>query len=193
MPDRRTQKHGTAKGERIAVGDEGTQTGDGHDQVQAVVVRPVQAADIRALVELLTQLHPAYPPDPNRAEVILDEAMRQAGRTLLVATVGDRVVGTADLLIVPQLTHGCQPWAIVENVVVDQATRGGGVGRAMVTEALRRANEAGCYTMQLVSLRQRPDAHAFYEGLGFVAVAEGFRNYFQGFAPTGEPDSANEQ
>ncbi len=166
----------------------GTQSGSGRDQVHGVVVRPAQADDAQALVELLTQLHPAYPPDPNRANEILVEAMRQPGRTLLVATLDVRVVGTADLLIVPQLTHGCHPWAIVENVVVDQATRGGGVGRAMMAEALHRANEVGCYMMQLVSLRHRHDAHAFYEGLGFVAIAEGFRSYFPGFAPTGEPD-----
>jgi GNAT superfamily N-acetyltransferase len=166
----------------------GGKTGDGRDQVHGVGVRPAQADDSQALVELLTQLHPAYPPDPNRVNAILVEAMRQPGRTLLVATLDDRVVGTADLLIVAQLTHSCHPWAIVENVVVDHATRGTGVGRAMMAEAMRRANEAGCYMMQLVSLRHRLDAHAFYEGLGFVAVAEGFRSYFSGFAPTlGEP------
>jgi GNAT superfamily N-acetyltransferase len=160
----------------------------GGRQVDGVVVRPAQAGDVQALVELLTQLHPAYPPDPKCAGATLDEVKRQPGRTLLVATLGDRVVGTTDLLIVPQLTHGCHPWAIVENVVVDQLTRGGGVGRAMISEVLRRADEAGCYMVQLVSLRHRLDAHAFYEGLGFVAVAEGLRSYFPGFAPTGDTD-----
>ncbi len=116
--------------------------------------------------------------------------MRQSGRTLLVAVDADTVVGTADLMVVPNLTHGGHPWAIVENVVVDEAARGAGVGRAVMTEALRRASAAGCYMVQLVSLRHRRAAHAFYRELGFVAVAEGFRSYFPGFAPT--PDGSGE-
>ena len=80
-------------------------------------------SDGETLVRLLTQLHPAYPPQPELVADVLIAALRAQGRTLLVATIDGVVVGTADLLVVQNLTHGCRPWAIVENVVVDDGKR----------------------------------------------------------------------
>jgi GNAT superfamily N-acetyltransferase len=85
----------------------------------------------------------------------------------LVATTGDDIVGTADLLVVPNLTHSSRPWAIVENVIVDEAMRGRGAGRALFNEILAITVEARCYMVQLVSLNHRHEAHAFYARLGF--------------------------
>ena len=42
---------------------------------------------------------------------------------------------------------------------------------------LRRCDVEGCYKIQLLSRSHRHDAHAFYAGLGFERVAEGFRRY----------------
>jgi hypothetical protein len=55
--------------------------------------------------------------------------LSQNGRLVLVAEASGRVSAAADLVIVPNLTHDASPWAIVENFVVDQETRGRGVGR----------------------------------------------------------------
>jgi hypothetical protein len=52
----------------------------------------------------------------------------------------------------------------------------------LVTEILRRTGEAGCYMVQLVSLKHRRGAHTFDSQLGFEPVAEGLRYYFEGFA-----------
>jgi ribosomal protein S18 acetylase RimI-like enzyme len=72
------------------------------------------------------------------------------------------------------------------------ARQGEGTGRALIAESLRRAEEAGCCIVQLLSLRHRQGAHAFYRRLGFEPVAEGFRRYFDGFAPTTEHDSTGQ-
>lgn len=45
-------------------------------------------------------------------------------------------------------------------------------------EAIRRAKDAGCYKVQLLSNRARTQAHTFYGSLGFELNAEGFRLYF---------------
>ena len=44
-------------------------------------------------------------------------------------------------------------------------------------DVTRRAREAGCYKLQLLSSRRRTQAHAFYQALGFEASAQGFRIY----------------
>jgi ribosomal protein S18 acetylase RimI-like enzyme len=43
--------------------------------------------------------------------------------------------------------------------------------------AVQTAVEAGCYKVQLLSRRDRADAHSFYEAVGFERLAEGYRRY----------------
>lgn len=142
-----------------------------------IEIREARKDDAPALVALLEQLHPRYPGEPRQAARLLTEILHIPRRSLLVATISGTVVGTVDLLIVPNITHGGRPWAIIENLVVDEAARETGVGRALVAEAVSRANHDGCYMLQLLSLLHRHDAHAFYRRLGFTDVAAGFRLY----------------
>jgi GNAT superfamily N-acetyltransferase len=147
-------------------------------------VREASEADAADLIRLLAQLHPRYPGNPGKAAELIPFILGTPGRTLLVAEEDSRLVGTADVLIVPNITHGGRPWAIVENVVVDERVRGTGVGAALLAETIRLMHEAGCYMLQLLSLNHRTDAHAFYRRLGLESVAAGFRLYADGFAPT---------
>jgi GNAT superfamily N-acetyltransferase len=150
-----------------------------------VVVRPARPEDLDALADLLTQLHPAYPPDSGASRRVLAQIFEDPNRTLLVAESRGRVVGTADLLVVANLTHGGSPWVIVENVVVDEGARGRGVGHELMADVLRRARAVGAYMVQLLSLDHRTAAHRFYADLGFAPVARGLRYYLGDFAPTG--------
>ena len=49
---------------------------------------------------------------------------------LLVVEHDGAVIGTAVLVIVPNLGHNGSPYALVENVVVDEAARGAAARRA---------------------------------------------------------------
>jgi len=146
-----------------------------------VTVRSASATDLPELLGLYRQLAGdrvgALPADKDDATSLFLRILAQPDRQLLVAEVGGHVVGTTDLLIVQNLTHGGAPWAIVENVVVDEAVRRCGVGSALITEMARLCEEAGCYKMQLLSNKHRTQAHRFYQSVGFEAVAEGFRRF----------------
>jgi len=151
----------------------------------SVEVRRAVAADLPALLHLYEQLAdglgsgPDAPPvSPAEAEAAFANLLSQPQRTLLTATLDGAVAATADLLVVtPNLTHEGRPWAIVEHVVVEHRARRRGVGRALMEDVTRRAREAGCYKLQLLSSRRRTQAHAFYQALGFEASAQGFRIY----------------
>ncbi len=145
----------------------------------AVEVREVEEADVEVVLMLLGQLSdsPAEACSPVDVRRTWQKIRRQHGRTLLVATVDGTPAGTADVTIVPNFTHGCRPWAIVENVVVDRRQRRRGVGRALLADIIRRAHDNGCYKVQLLSNRRRTEAHVFYRSLGFETTAEGFRLY----------------
>ena len=61
----------------------------------------------------------------------------------------------------------------IEDVFVDEAARGKGLGRALVVEALQRARERGCGRAELdVDVVNEP-ARALYRALGFRDKSEG--------------------
>jgi GNAT superfamily N-acetyltransferase len=144
----------------------------------SVVVRDAVESDLEALLGLYVQLSAGNAPTtvedarPGLRAMLVDERVR-----LLVVEVEGRIAGTATLVVVPNLTHGGQPWAQVENVVVDEAVRGTGVGKSLMDVCVRIAWEAGCYKLQLQSADHREGAHRFYERLGFEASSMGFRLY----------------
>lgn len=147
-------------------------------------VRRAIATDLPQLLDLLPQLateasgtRPYEVPEDqaSRAFRLID---RDEAHTLLVAEEDGRVIGTLHLVIAANLTHGARPWAIIENLVVDESHRRSGVGHDLLDEAVRRAREAGCYKVQLLSRAERAGAHEFYGALGFEPTAVGFRLYF---------------
>ncbi|OHV35334.1 GCN5 family acetyltransferase [Pseudofrankia sp. EUN1h] len=144
-------------------------------------MRPAVAEDLPVLLDLYRQLADgrpeSQPAGPAAAEPILARILADPSRQLLVADVDGRVVGTAEVLVHVNLTHGGQPWAIVENVVVAADARRLGAGRALMAHVVEQARAAGCYKIQLLSRGERGDAHLFYESLGFARSAVGFRRY----------------
>ena len=151
--------------------------------MDGVSVRAANIDDLGALLELYRELagdrEQARGADAAISAPVLEQILAQHGRHLLVARAHGRPLGTADLSIVSNLTHHAHPWAIVENVVVAEAARRRGVGRALLQRVIELARAEGCYKLQLLSRKQRSDAHAFYASFGLEPVAEGLRLYFE--------------
>jgi GNAT superfamily N-acetyltransferase len=148
----------------------------------SIVVRRASQSDLAALLSLYEELAgsklTAAPGDRSSSEPLLAEILADPRRELTVALRDRRLVGTADLLIVTNLTHHGQPWAIVENVIVTASAQRIGVGRALLGHLIDLARASGCCKLQLISGKHRAEAHAFYRSMGLVAVAEGFKLYF---------------
>lgn len=124
-------------------------------------VTAVDDALVAALARLLPQLSPGRPA-PMRAEV---EALA-ANQTLLVAREGEEIVGTLTLVLY-RTTRLC---ARIEDVVVDEAARGRGLGEALTREAIRLAGAAGAVRVELNSRPRRAEANRLYRRLGFELV-----------------------
>lgn len=84
-------------------------------------------------------------------------------------------VGTMQLSLIPGLSRGGATRLQIEAVRVAAATRGSGLGRAMIAWAHGYGRRHGADLAQLTSDKTRRDAHRFYEGLGYVASHEGFK------------------
>ncbi|MFJ3963364.1 GNAT family N-acetyltransferase [Streptomyces sp. NPDC090036] len=144
-----------------------------------ITVRSAVEADLPALLALYSELNPDDTPLPEASAGAIWAAMsRQQGRTILVAEAGGAVAGTADCVVMPNLTRGGRAILFVENVVVAGSFQRQGVGRQLMEAVVRLGESAGCYKVQLLAA---DDAyvHTFYEACGFKALAEGFRHYIR--------------
>jgi GNAT superfamily N-acetyltransferase len=117
-----------------------------------------------ALVRLLPQLNGTLDlPDMDR----LTRLVADPAATLLVARDSDgRIVGTTTVIV-----YTTPFWikARLDEVVVDAAARGQGVGEELVKAALQLGREKGAQVAELQSGRgsNRDAAHRLYERLGF--------------------------
>lgn len=143
----------------------------------AIRMRLAGNDDAPALSELLRVLDAPGTPamDPAHARVMLGRIARYPDFRVWLAEHSGQAVGTYSLLIMDNLCHRGTPSAIVESVAVSTASRGLGVGRAMMEHARAEARDRGCYKLVLSSSETRSDAHAFYEHLGFERHGFSFR------------------
>ena len=126
--------------------------------------------DFAPIMRLYRQLHPSDP-------VLTDGADTAAFRSILAAPAlhlfvldlsGD-IVATTYLNVIPNLTRSASPYAVIENVVVDAAHRGTGLGRQIMAGTLQAAWAAGCYKVMLMTGSRNPATHAFYRACGFTS------------------------
>ena len=130
--------------------------------------RAAGVGDLRELLRLYRQLHPGDPVvDEHLAAATLEEILGTPGMTPLVIDAGSRLAATAYLNVIPNLTRSASPYAVIENVVVDESLRGTGIGKRMMAAALERAWAAGCYKAMLLTGSRRASTHAFYRACGF--------------------------
>ncbi|MFJ3637904.1 GNAT family N-acetyltransferase [Streptomyces sp. NPDC090112] len=83
-----------------------------------IIVRSAVRTDLPALLALYSELNPDDAPLPQeKADATWATISGQHGRTVLVAEAEGVVVGTADCLVMPNLTRGGRAILFVENVV----------------------------------------------------------------------------
>jgi ribosomal protein S18 acetylase RimI-like enzyme len=115
-----------------------------------------------ALQRLVPQLSRSNPPpslDAVRA-MLAHEAITQ-----FVARGEDgTIVGVATLAVFP-IPTARRAW--VEDVIVDEAVNGQGIGRALTEAMLERARALGCATVDLTSRPSREAANHLYRKVGF--------------------------
>jgi GNAT superfamily N-acetyltransferase len=132
-------------------------------------VRDARPADAEAVAALVRSL--GYELTAAEAKKRLT-ALRRAGDALIVAD-DDRLLAAATLHVTPVL-HRPKPVGRITMMVVDEKSRGQGIGSLLVAEAETRLKARGCGLVEVTSNRKRLRAHHFYEGLGFERTSYRF-------------------
>ncbi|QPF88213.1 GNAT family N-acetyltransferase [Bradyrhizobium genosp. L] len=146
-----------------------------------VTFRPAQIGDLPAIIALLAndvlgqqREDASMPPHPTCVDAFR-AILADPNQLQVVAILHDDVIGALQLSFIPGLARMGAWRGQIEAVRIAEAHRGSGVGQRMFEWAIAQCRARGCNLVQLTTDRTRPDAHRFYERLGFVASHVGYK------------------
>jgi GNAT superfamily N-acetyltransferase len=118
------------------------------------VIRAAIHDDLNGLLAVYRFLNPGEPiPDETKASRVWRDLLDSKDTTIFVAELENTPVATCQLTIVPNLTRGTRPYALIEKVLTHSAHRRAGFGRAVMQAALEAAWGHECYKVMLASGR----------------------------------------
>ncbi len=132
------------------------------------MIREISGNDFDGLMTLYMQLHGS--PFPEKT----DDVMKKWNRVLddpdhhiIVADEDGKIVSSCVCVIVTNLTHAQRPYALIENVVTDEANRKRGLATACLDFAAEIARRENCYKMMLLTGSKEESTLRFYERAGY--------------------------
>lgn len=136
-------------------------------------IRTLHFGDLGDLLALYAHLHRQDDPLPGTEvvhtvwkEILSNPHHRVFGGYI----IDDVLVSSCALTVVPNLTRGCRPYGVIENVVTHAAHRNQGYGKAILAHALSRAWDSGCYKVMLLTGRKDEATTRLYESVGFDGI-----------------------
>lgn len=149
-------------------------------KVPSPLIRRARPDDAKAIEALYRELvdDPLVRVLPARLAEVADDP-RSA---LLVLESNGVVCASALLNFCTDVMFGSQPFAVVENIVVDSRCRGQGLGTALVQWIEEDCKDRGCSKIMLLSAVERSNAHRFFAHCGFSdSKKKGFIKYRRDF------------
>ncbi len=139
-----------------------------------MTIRPAEAADVPAMDAIVAAAYGKYvarigkPPGP----MLDDYAAHAAAGHAWVAEVDGAVAGL--LVLLPQPDH-----LLLDNVAVDPARHGQGIGRALLDFAAAEAARRSCTELRLYTHETMTENIALYAALGWEETGRGEQDGYQ--------------
>jgi GNAT superfamily N-acetyltransferase len=132
-------------------------------------LREIELSELDELLTLYDHLHDADDalPAPSVVHAIWQDIKADPHQKYFGAFIDGKLVASCVLVIVPNLTRGCRPYGVIENVVTHGDFRRRGIGKALLKTALAFAWEQKCYKIMLLTGRKTEAVFKFYESAGF--------------------------
>lgn len=124
-------------------------------------ITAIDQSVLRDLNVLLSQLSTSAKP---LTMELLSEVVSNPANFLYVAKDGERIIGTAQLQLAVIMSGKD---AFIQDVVVDSAYRGQGIGGKLCRALIEEAKANKCETLGLTSRPSREAANALYQKMGF--------------------------
>lgn len=150
-----------------------------------VIVREARGGDADAVAALYRSF--VSSPHVNVREDRLETIASDPNNFIFVCEVDGAVCGTAFLTLCLDAMFGNQPYGVLENVVVEEARRGKGIGARLFAHAEEVCRIRDCSKIMLLSTASRESAHRFFEQQGFSSAnKQGFVKYRRQFRQSPE-------
>ncbi|MGI5893191.1 MAG: GNAT family N-acetyltransferase [Candidatus Merdivicinus sp.] len=134
------------------------------------IIREINRNDLPQLLELYKYLgENPVPQDVDEIDRTWKQIRQFSGYHILGVWVGERLVSSCTLLIIPNLTHELRPYALVENVVTHPDFREKGLGSSVLSAAREIAQNENCYKIMLMTGSKKESTHQFYQQAGYSA------------------------
>lgn len=132
------------------------------------MVREITDQDYEGLMKLYMQLHDNPFAEKDCAITKLwNRILNDRDHHIIVAEEDGKIVSSCVCVIIPNLTHGQQPYAFVENVITDEAYRKRGLGTKVLNYAREIAIKENCYKLMLLTGSKSESTLKFYEQAGY--------------------------
>ena len=134
---------------------------------QHIEIREAAPNDLSALLGLYAFLHDEAPPPQEKAADIWGHICAAEGHHVILGFLRGVAVSSCVLVVVPNLTRGGRPYALVENVITHPDFRHMGFASAVLAYAEQLARDANCYKIMLSSGAKDKATLRFYEAAGY--------------------------
>lgn len=133
-----------------------------------MIIREICETDLVGLLTLYTQLHDNPIPEINlELNKLWSDILNDKNHHIIVAEEEGKIVSSCVCVIIPNLTHNQQPYALIENVVTDENYRGRGFATACLEYAKNIAKSNNCYKIMLMTGSKKESTLNFYERAGY--------------------------
>ena len=133
-----------------------------------MLIREAVQGDLSGLLELYTHLHDNPMPElDNGLRRLWNGILSDQNHHILVGELMEKLVCSCVVIIVPNLTRGQRPYALIENVITHPNHRKKGYASKVLAAASKLAEDAGCYKIMLLTGAKEESTLHFYEQAGF--------------------------
>ena len=131
--------------------------------------RELNKSELSQLLALYAHLHESDEPLPEREQVeaVWQSICADSNLKCFGGFVDGNLISSCTLSIIANLTRGCRPYGLIENVVTHADLRRKGYGRRIMKHAMTYAWRRNCYKIMLLTGRKNEATYRFYESVGF--------------------------
>lgn len=131
-------------------------------------IREAKNPDLDGLLRLYLQLHDNTMPEMKDELLQLwKKILTDKDHHIIVGTLEGKIVSSCVLIIIPNLTHNQQPYALIENVITDENCRNQGYATHLLEYAKEMAINEKCYKLMLMTGSKKESTLNFYEKAGY--------------------------
>lgn len=132
------------------------------------MIREIKDKDFEELMRLYMQLHNnSMPKKDTKIMELWGKILKEKDYHVIVAEENGKIAASCTCIIIPNLTHNQQPYALIENVIIDINARKKGFATQCLNYAKELAKKENCYKIMLLTGTKKESTLHFYEQAGY--------------------------